>query len=736
MADNDNMVSSDAEQIKKMASAIRDMSNDMKAFNSEMNATVKLISRMQSQVKSASRTASAESRRRTREEISDEELAKRAHYKFAFQQRRKAEKAALEAEKKAKAARIARTKEIGLARKQHTNKTPEINQELLARVNKRKQEKEKKQNLQEKQIDRAGKVGLGLVVALFRASFKELQKQNAELRKLNQQFGGTTGGNTLYLGKQMQTQASYDTAKKSADLMKSNNNALKFLTDGIKKLYSGIVEYSGTIKETIQITQQQMATIAQLQGSQAGISYGASGQIYHTARSIALMRMRALNPDRSDESLLADEMYQQIYSSLLSAMISGGAVANTGYTTEGWEGWAFENLGWSPNVDYSSEAQADARRRYLEMLANLGNDEKAAEQIKYYKNQSRLLKSIAGQLFSFDEVESQQAISMEDTVESVNKFGEDATSTLRNEENWLADLAKRYGLSAEQIANIRRILTDTDMTMTDIELLLAAGIKFDDSSTASIIEMANSFGLSAKEIIRAYEMYDNDLSKAAAELRKMAERGIDVHVYVNQPLGYEGGGVEDNYYAVGETQANTQLNKLFAELDEQITGQLDKDSAKRWGYLSGIISTASESQAASLLDDLQNVQQKASTGQYTLADYLMEYLISKEFESVTDYNNAHQGPKFDTGGIGTSKVTDATLFENGPEAVIPLSSDIGKTFMADAISAAIGDTNIGGDTINITIAGPVFTESERQLNKWATELGDRYTQIKARRGGK
>ena len=194
MPENNNMISSDAEQIKKMASAIRDMSNDMKTFNSEMNATVKLISRMQSQVKSASKTASTESKKRTREEMSDEQRLEQWRYKEAVKRRQNI------------------------------------------------------RDMQSKTKDRAGKAGLGIVVALFRASFKELQKQNAELRKLNQQFGGTTGGNTLYLGKQMQTQASYDVAKNSADLMKSNNNALKWLTDGIKKLYTGIVEYSGTLK--------------------------------------------------------------------------------------------------------------------------------------------------------------------------------------------------------------------------------------------------------------------------------------------------------------------------------------------------------------------------------------------------------------------------------------------------------------------------------------------------------
>lgn len=92
---------------------------------------------------------------------------------------------------------------------------------------------------------------------------------------------------------------------------------------------------------------------------------------------------------------------------------------------------------------------------------------------------------------------------------------------------------------------------------------------------------------------------------------------------------------------------------------------------------------------------------------------------------------------FATGGIGTSPVTNATLFENGPEAVIPLTSDLGKTFMADAITKAFGseDKAISNDQITINIDGPTFLQDERAMNKLATEIGDRYAQVKARRGG-
>lgn len=96
---------------------------------------------------------------------------------------------------------------------------------------------------------------------------------------------------------------------------------------------------------------------------------------------------------------------------------------------------------------------------------------------------------------------------------------------------------------------------------------------------------------------------------------------------------------------------------------------------------------------------------------------------------------------FATGGIGTSPVTNATLFENGPEAVIPLTSELGKNFMAESLAKAaessgtdsmVGTTNIN----NIHFDGPVFAQDNRQAREWAEYMGDYYTQqVLPRRGG-
>lgn len=104
---------------------------------------------------------------------------------------------------------------------------------------------------------------------------------------------------------------------------------------------------------------------------------------------------------------------------------------------------------------------------------------------------------------------------------------------------------------------------------------------------------------------------------------------------------------------------------------------------------------------------------------------------------IIEHPSVALGGSYATGGIGTSPVTNATLFENGPEAVIPLTSDLGKTFMADAITKAFGSESntLSQDQITINIDGPTFLQDERAMNKLATEIGDRYAQVKARRGG-
>ena len=615
---------------------------------------------------------------------------------------------------------------------------------------------EKRKKYDSDQASRRGTFGIGILVALLRASYKELKEQSNTLNELNKTMGGTTGANTLYLGGKMSEQAAYENAQNAKNMFASTNNSLHWLVTAFKKVATALVSASDTFKEAAQVVNQQMQTLAQMQGAQTGLSYTASGKAYTTSRNIALRRMKELYPDREEADLLSDALYTQIYSSVLNAVLHGGAIQNTSLSTEGWEGWAFEELGWNPNVDYSNEALADARRRYLEMLASLGNDEEAAERMKYYRNQSRLLKTIAGQLFSFDEVETQQAISMADTVDAVEDFGAETTEALRDEEDLWQELIQKYGLTQQQIDNIKRLMDATGISLIDIKALLESGVKFDDATTNSIIRLMNATGISVNDIVRLLEagvqLDATTVDKLIAAYNKglnttdiinaIKGLGLDVFFDMNttiedilkwlkdHPFTDEGTSKENDGKIISVDERRAQADAMQQEMDERFSDAIGQFGGKdpnedKTGYIGP--NRNDNSTNRSILEASQQAAHRNTTNAQAL-DSINALLDNSHRSSL--------GAAFATGGIGTSKVTNATLFENGPEAVIPLSSDLGKQFMADALSKATdGNANIGGDTININIDGPTILNDDHSLTKLATLVGDTYTQVKARRGG-
>lgn len=690
------MVSSDAEQIKSMASAIRDMSSDMKAFNNEMSATLKLVSRMQQQLQSTNKEVRAAEKRNASEERA---LSKQEHER----------EQALQEEQKI---RHALEKEQERARKEQEKEEAKAAKE-------RKKEQEAQASKRRKLYAIAKTAITGTIAKLISAGARIAKEFNSMQLTANK-MGMGSNLSSFYAGT-------------AADMSRAESGKKGFETAvswvwgkmklGFDTLVSKLPFVASTVKDIAQLSKQNTIAAAAENLVGYGIKRGQATAIGTNIEIMAAEYIRKYTGRDKDGNLIsladarADERYSKVAAAFTNLVASGGKydMFNADLATA----WGFEQGKWNPNVQYTDAFMADLRSQYLtEAMTKYmsgGSTALADMQNRLAKTQ-KIISTMAGQLFSFDEVESQQAVSMEDTADATNMYGEDITEKLRNQEELLDKLAKKYGLSYEQVQNIRKILTDTGLSLTDIALLLAAGIRFDDDSTATIIDMATSFGLTAEEIIKAYNMYDNDLSKAAEELRKMAEKGIDVHIYLHDK---EGG-----------LQTDSDTTAATGSSHEHETGR----------------GSGSENNYKNLLEEMTDEELKERDPAGWERKHLFESLTDggthpagKEFPSFYDpsgYKQSGNKLKFATGGIGTSKITDATLFENGPEAVIPLTTDIGKQFMADAIQTAIGDTNIGGDTINVKIDGPVFTESERQLNKWATEFGDRYAQIKARRGGK
>lgn len=776
MADNNNMFDIDTDSIHELAAVLKDMQKAAQDINKDMSNSISSMSKFGararssvSQVAQSNRQLSLIEKKQMYEMVKrgkDEEarLAKeerqkqvRSTWRTQYRQQRLDEKAAANSERAAeirakREALIAKRGKDEEARQRRaqarsdwkaeyrqqrldaktygkSEKAAEIRakrEAILARRAKEEEERQKRIKENTKEWNKGGAIrtaGLGAAVFIFKAAFDELKKQTAELRSLNDKMGGVTGGNTEFIGNSMEAQFSSDVASRARNMLKPTNNAFQGLIDKIKNVSTKFTELSDTMKQAVQIAAQYMTAQTYMQGSQLGISYGQSSRSYIAARMMTLQRMRQLYPNTSDDTLMASEMYETIFKSFIDAMMKGGAVTNTGLSTEGWEGWAFENLGYNPNVDYSEEAKTDARTRYLQELAGL-SDQDRAERIKYYKNQERLLKSIAGQLFSFDEVETQQAISMADTMDAVNDFGDDATDELRNQEDLLEELIAKYNLTPLEIANVKRLL-EAGLSFKDIDKILFSirqnGYELRDDVTNSIIDLWKQ-GYDSSTIAQ----FIRSLGNASTALDDLADR--------LRHLGEENDPTVDRVKEAQDARRNEE--QRAAREQQQRNQYYQQDSI-----------LLSPSQQQQLLDDLHNhnldsagragttaaIENGVSGGILSLLGYTGYGTNTNGY--ATGQRNSSSILGFASGGIGTSKVTGATLFENGPEAVIPLDSDLGKTFMADAIAKA-NEGATGGDTINVHIDGPVFTENERQLNHWAEQLGDRYVQVKARRGGK
>lgn len=93
---------------------------------------------------------------------------------------------------------------------------------------------------------------------------------------------------------------------------------------------------------------------------------------------------------------------------------------------------------------------------------------------------------------------------------------------------------------------------------------------------------------------------------------------------------------------------------------------------------------------------------------------------------------------FASGGIGTHEINNATLFENNKkEAVIPLESQAGIDYLANAMRSAQGDNSLDGGssiTINLSLNGIFDTDDRGKWDQLAEKLAETI-QVQAHRRG-
>lgn len=94
-------------------------------------------------------------------------------------------------------------------------------------------------------------------------------------------------------------------------------------------------------------------------------------------------------------------------------------------------------------------------------------------------------------------------------------------------------------------------------------------------------------------------------------------------------------------------------------------------------------------------------------------------------------------PRLADGGIGTHEIHNATLFENNKrEAVIPLETDAGIGYLADAMSKAGSNNNgaFGDIVVNITLSGLNVANNDAEWERVGRKIGEIIDVQRQRRG--
>ena len=426
------------------------------------------------------------------------------------------------------------------------------------------------------------------------------------------------------------------------------------------------------------------------------------GQGHKSEQANALARLAAdaaeiylrQSTGASLEDIRNADNYQETVNEMLKLITGDGQYGM--FSTKSWKGWAFEKGYLTPGMNYTQQQEDVMRAEYLGELISIyqrsGADALASLENHYQKVDKRL--SLMGQsLYSFDEVEQVAAYTEADTLEELKNFSNGTSSQLDDVESDLQYLAAEYNLTPQQLKNIKDFMSSTGLSVDNIRYLLENGLTFEDpQAVAYLAELVNN-GLSTKGIVGIQGLHDinlnisDDAKRVLESLDKYVLR-VELSILSSTKTPLIKPGTVPDHLGIEEAREN---NEVIQELEGVVNDAL-----------------ARASKITSLGGSSHSSGGRSSSG---------------------------GGGTYATGGIGTSRIDNATLFENGPEAVIPLTSNLGVDYMA-RVMEQVNANNGSSDSFTVNVNGPVFTEDQRQLNYWAEKLGETYDTIKKRRGVK
>lgn len=434
------------------------------------------------------------------------------------------------------------------------------------------------------------------------------------------------------------------------------NTFVNAIIDGINKAKKKIVEFLEDEDYTTLLA-KHIVEANKMAFMNKGYSTSQIADYSDTAINYAVQTARGYegNKGLNADALIESDEYKE-------ALERANSWINGGMNSNMFQGGLAELLGedYIPGLIMSAEVQAEYTKQLVDKLSKMGLEEQQST-LSSWENAGTILNNIAKNLYSFDEVISQDAIKVND--EKASKILEGVIMNYDKKDDLLSSIQQ----DVEKIANGEM-----------------------DSSGRHEIDSSDNGGLTGGEDHTDF-MADYLYNKYSTNLHGTT---------INADTGYwydERGGKH-----LSPDNTGTGVNKINPSF---------------W-------STSSDNSSSNgFLDFLGRI-----------ADNFVSILTGSHGLNPTQNANRNAvNPHFAAGGIGRSPVTNATLFENGAEAIVPLDSQEGINYMASALREA-GLAGGGQSNVNVNIYGADLSD-ERTRDQIARDIGERIQTITLREGG-
>lgn len=374
------------------------------------------------------------------------------------------------------------------------------------------------------------------------------------------------------------------------------------------------------------------------------------------------------------------------------SMITGGVDSNIfqGYLA------ASQGSAYVPSVTRSKEVQANYAIEMLKTLASADSNDARNNLMNQWENAGTVLNKIGQNLYSFDEVISQDAIEVNDKASSeilgnilTNLENKDTIlNDMQNDVNGLASLGTEGGS------------TPYGNNGTDEQGHISLTPTFDEKDLFTSVDEALAY-------MSGHGATMNDL---------MAMSTPEVAAELNARFGSQGGMVAKNpqLRSNGDITFDTYTPHGAYMQSPLSVGEMLRNTVDKVGAY--------------------DLYQGGARSGFLDATWWAGWL-DELFDKLLYSNTSGGGHSFAIGGVGTHRVDGATLFENGAEAVIPLESQAGINYLANAMQQANGGSTGANINVTLELSGINIADNDRQWNDVARQIGERINTIQRREGG-